>query len=165
MQVLLAEAEECKNRGNALFKQEKHVEAIEEYDKALDIAPPDANQRAIYNANKAACQLALEDYKACIECCSAALRVNPDYIKALRRRMTAHEKLDELENALADAKQVCEQATPGLKTPEGPCAVLAVNRTLYLQYFWCLQIVELDPGDKKTPQSICLLYTSPSPRD
>jgi tetratricopeptide (TPR) repeat protein len=106
LQVLLAEAEECKGRGNDLFKQERHVEAIEEYEKALDIAPPEASQRAVYNANMAACYLALEDYKACVECCSAALRVNPDYLKALRRKMTAHEKLDELENALADAKRV-----------------------------------------------------------
>ena len=111
VQVLVTEAEECKNRGNSLFKQGKHVEAIEEYDKALDIAPPDASQRAIYNANKAACQLALEDYKACVECCSAALRVNREYVKALRRRMTAHEKLDELDSALADAMRVCAHNT------------------------------------------------------
>jgi tetratricopeptide (TPR) repeat protein len=104
--VLLAEAEECKGRGNDLFKQEKHIEAIEEYNKALEIAPSNSSQRAIYNANKAACYLALEDYTACVECCSAALRVDPDYLKALRRKMTAHEKLDELENALADAKRV-----------------------------------------------------------
>jgi tetratricopeptide (TPR) repeat protein len=106
VQVLLAEAEECKSRGNDLFKQQQHAEAIEEYDKALEVAPPDASQRAIYHANKAACLLALEDYKACIGCCSEALRVNPDYLKALRRKMTAHERLDELENAWADAKRV-----------------------------------------------------------
>lgn len=106
VQVLLAQAEECKSRGNDLFKQQQLVEAIEEYDKALAIAPPDAKERAIYHANMAACHLALNDCKACIECCAAALRVNPDYLKALRRKMTAHEKLDELENALADAKRV-----------------------------------------------------------
>ena len=72
----------------------------------MDVAPPDASQRAIYFANKAACHLGLEEYKACVECCSAALRVDKEYLKALRRRMTAHERLDEVENALADAKKV-----------------------------------------------------------
>lgn len=151
VQVLLAEAEELKSRGNDLFKQEQHVEAIEEYDKALDVAPPDAIQRAIYHANKAACHLALEGYKECIDCCSAALTVNPDYLKALRRRMTAHEKLDELENALADAKRVRLPALC-LSSKEPLRQVSTLIKLHVLTYV--VQIVELDPGDSKTAQSI-----------
>lgn len=38
--------------------------------------------------------------------CSAALDLHPQYAKALLRRSTAYEKLDDLERALADAQKV-----------------------------------------------------------
>jgi len=107
LQVLLKEAEAAKASGNELFKNGEFIAAIERYDEALTIAPPQAKQRAVYFANRGACHLALQNWQGCVSSCTEALNVNPVYIKAVRRRMAAYEKLDELDRALADAKQVC----------------------------------------------------------
>jgi hypothetical protein len=50
--------------------------------------------------------MAQREYAACIASCNAALLLDAHYAKALRRRMAAHEALDQLDQALADAKQV-----------------------------------------------------------
>jgi tetratricopeptide (TPR) repeat protein len=106
MQERIAQAEAFKRTGNEFFNKGHHTEAIAQYEQALEVAPADASERAIYFANKAACHLSLEEYKSCVDSCVAALGVKPDYVKAIRRKMTAHEKLDELEHALEDAKKV-----------------------------------------------------------
>ena len=41
-----------------------------------------------------------------VEDCSAALSLQPDYVKALVRRSAAHEKLENLEQAFTDAQKV-----------------------------------------------------------
>jgi hypothetical protein len=76
------------------------------YDDAIQTAPPGAQQSAAYHGNSAACHFALEDFKACVSSCTAALAINASYTKVLKRRMNAFEKLDELENALNDARRV-----------------------------------------------------------
>lgn len=106
MQVLLNEAEACKASGNQCFKDGDYASAIQHYDKALKIAPPGVQERSVYFANSAACHLALENWSDCVNCCTEALGIDATYVKALRRRMTAFEKLDDLDRALADAKQV-----------------------------------------------------------
>lgn len=104
--MLLTKAEAAKAAGNNLFRLGDFAAAINLYEEALEIAPSDAQQRAIYLANSAACHLALDNWKECVQCCTDALAIDATYIKALRRRMNAYEKLDELDHALADGKQV-----------------------------------------------------------
>ncbi len=74
--------------------------------QAVDLAPQAAPQRAVYFSNLAAVSLQLLDYQPAVEQCNAALAVQPSYIKALVRRATALEKLDNPEQALADANKV-----------------------------------------------------------
>lgn len=38
--------------------------------------------------------------------CNQALQLQPEYVKALMRRSSAYEKLDDLEGAIADAQKV-----------------------------------------------------------
>lgn len=106
VQVLLAQAEASKSAGNELFKEGDFTAALQQYNDALEAAPTHAQQRAVYQANSAACHLALENWKECVHCCTDALAIDATYVKALRRRMTAYEKLDELDRALADATKV-----------------------------------------------------------
>lgn len=40
--------------------------------------------------------------------CTSALETQPRYVKALSRRMQAHEQLDQLSEAVADGKQLAE---------------------------------------------------------
>lgn len=69
---------------------------------ALPTAPEAAPQRAIYLANLAACSLKQSQWAEAAEACTAALDLDPGYLKALVRRSEAFERVDELEPALAD---------------------------------------------------------------
>ena len=76
---------------------------------ALDMAPESASkQRAIYFANRAACSLRVEDPAGAAHDCSAALDLDPTYVKALLRRSTALEALEDYDRAVEDAKKVLE---------------------------------------------------------
>mmetsp|Transcript_39571 Transcript_39571/g.88030 ORF Transcript_39571/g.88030 Transcript_39571/m.88030 type:complete len:249 (+) Transcript_39571:79-825(+) len=105
----LAKAEALKAEGNQLYGEGKYQEAADKYNEAIDTAPPEHKATAVYFANLAACDLKLEGHAAqAVENCSCALELDPKYSKALMRRSVAYEQLDNLDNALADAKQLLE---------------------------------------------------------
>jgi len=63
---------------------------------------------AVYYANRAATSLHLGNHEEAIEDCDIALLYNPTYIKALLRRCTAKEHIEDTEGALRDAKKAYE---------------------------------------------------------
>ena len=63
---------------------------------------------AVYYSNRAATTLHLGRYEEAIEDCDIALLYNPTYIKALMRRCTVNERIDNTEGALRDAKRAYE---------------------------------------------------------
>ncbi|XP_045453421.1 peptidyl-prolyl cis-trans isomerase D [Melitaea cinxia] len=63
------------------------------------------------NLNLAACYSKLEDYRACINCCSEVLHLDPHNEKALYRRGQANFALKNYEMALADLKHA-EKISP-----------------------------------------------------
>lgn len=67
-----------------------------------------AQERAVYHGNRAACYIKLEQWEAAVDDCTSALETQPRYVKALSRRMQAHEQLDQLSEAVADGKQLAE---------------------------------------------------------
>ena len=90
------------------------------YEEALRIAPEDAKkQRAVYYANLAACHLKTKHFEDAVQDSTAALELEPEYVKALLRRAAAYEELDDLEHALADNTKVT--ASPG---PSQICDVI-----------------------------------------
>ena len=76
------------------------------YSEALEAAPPGAKERAVYYANRAACQMKQKQWGPAAADCTRALEIDPAYVKALLRRCTVYEELDDLERALTDAKKV-----------------------------------------------------------
>ncbi|ONK61642.1 uncharacterized protein A4U43_C08F32080 [Asparagus officinalis] len=107
----LNQANESKLEGNKLFGAAKYEEALLKYEHALQIAaevPSSEEVQAICHANRGACFLKLGKYEDSIKECTKALELNPTYTKALLRRAEAHEKLDHLEEAIADMKKVTE---------------------------------------------------------
>ena len=106
VQAQLDAAQAHKEAGNALFREAAYDGALAEFSAALDAAPAGARECAVYHANSAACYMSIGKYEDCVASCSEALLVDATYEKALLRRMRASEKLDELENALKDARQV-----------------------------------------------------------
>lgn len=95
--------------------------------RAIEAAPPsDDENLAVYLGNRAACNAALGEHALVVDDCSLALEKRPDYPKVLLRRCQALEKLDKIDEALADAKKAFEldpQVSP--KLPE----------TMYEMYF------------------------------
>lgn len=105
----LQRAEELKQQGNALYSKGDTDAAAAAYAEAVYLVPPGSPMSAVLHANLAACQLKQETYQAAVQSSTAALKANPDYLKALMRRSMAYEKLDDLDRALQDAKQVAEK--------------------------------------------------------
>ncbi len=114
-QALIDEAEVIKTEGNAMFVSGSYQDAIDKYNDAIQTAPEQAPQQAVYFANIAACHVKLGNHSDAIKACTEALAVDPAYVKALARRSAAYEATNELERALADAKQVSCPILPYLR--------------------------------------------------
>ena len=70
---------------------------------------------AVYYCNRAACLVHLGKDQEAVDDCTVALKLKPGYLKALLRRAQACERLDKLEDALRDYKEIVAQE-PGNRT-------------------------------------------------
>lgn len=107
--ALQARLEECmdkKNKGNDFYKQGDFVTAVEFYTEAISLCPKGRPELSSFYGNRAACYTRLEEHEKCIEDCTKALAIEPGYVKVLHRRAAAHERLDQLQEALDDFKEV-----------------------------------------------------------
>ncbi|EGZ24634.1 hypothetical protein PHYSODRAFT_460986, partial [Phytophthora sojae] len=98
-------ASAAKELGNKFFSRGSFLDAIECYTTALKLCPAEdeyAYNRAVYFSNRAACLLRLGRTEESVDDCTQAVTLSPTYVKALLRRAEALEKLDKLEEALAD---------------------------------------------------------------
>ena len=96
------EARRAKERGNKRFAGRQYEMAIAEYTKAIDLGDPTDPEVAKYYGNRAQCHACLEQHAHAESDCDAALKCDPSYVKALARRATAREKLDNTDGALVD---------------------------------------------------------------
>lgn len=170
----LAESEQLKAEGNRLYAAGDYDNALQCYWQALDAAPPEAEQRAVYYANASACYIKRGDWQLAVEQCTQALRIDEAYVKALQRRSMALRELDDLEHALTDARKartvsLCGCLCVCLYVSVGACSALS-GHSLLLDPFsaptctpihhilavnWphitttpcCHQVLELTPGD------------------
>lgn len=118
------ESLELKKKGNSYFADEKYVEAIKEYTKALNICPLSfSNERSILYANRAACRARLNEKEEAILDCNKALELNPNYMKALLRRAQLYKTTEKLDEALSDYQRVL-QLDPNVLEARQACAVL-----------------------------------------
>ncbi|KAI1786100.1 TPR-like protein [Ganoderma leucocontextum] len=90
-------ADELKNEGNDLFRQEEWAEAAEKYRAAALLGGP----QPVYLSNLAACLLKLDLWDLADSAGTRALIHDPKHVKALYRRAHARRKLDRLKAALA----------------------------------------------------------------
>jgi mitochondrial import receptor subunit TOM70 len=102
-----------KTAGNTTYAERNFQEAIDLYTKAI-MCHPDP----VFYSNRAACTSlfyaflttgysALKQFDKTIEDASAALALNPDYSKALRRRAHAYEETHQDAEALSDWTATC----------------------------------------------------------
>ncbi|XP_065861976.1 TPR repeat-containing thioredoxin TTL1 [Euphorbia lathyris] len=85
-------------RGNDLFKSERFTEACSAYGEGLKIDPTNA----VLYCNRAACWFKLGQWEMSIDDCNHALRMQPNYTKALLRRAASNSKLERWADAVKD---------------------------------------------------------------
>ncbi|XP_074530060.1 peptidyl-prolyl cis-trans isomerase D [Halichoeres trimaculatus] len=114
---VLSVAEDLKNIGNSLFKNQNWEGAISKYSKALrylevsgEQLQEEAQQKLEPVAlscflNTAACKLKLQLWQDALESCSEALELDPANTKALFRRAQAWQGLKDYSQAMADLRK------------------------------------------------------------
>ncbi|KIX00621.1 uncharacterized protein Z518_09686 [Rhinocladiella mackenziei CBS 650.93] len=95
-------AGKLKAAGNKAYGSKDYNKAIELYGKAI-LCKPDP----VYYSNRAACYNALSDWDKVLEDTTAAISMNPEYVKALNRRAHAYEHLGMFSEALLDYTASC----------------------------------------------------------
>jgi tetratricopeptide (TPR) repeat protein len=106
-------AEEAKVIGNSLFGQGKYEQAAAFYSRAIDLSQGNSGEKANYFANRAACHQQTHSYKAVIQDCNEALKIDANHVKALFRRAIAYEGLEKWQAALDDYNLV-QRLSPGM---------------------------------------------------
>jgi DnaJ family protein C protein 7 len=82
----------ARTQGNDLFKAGKFAEASIAYGEGLKYDP----SNSVLYCNRAACWLKLGRWVKAVEDCNEALRVQPNYTKALLRRAASYAKVRNL---------------------------------------------------------------------
>lgn len=103
---MAARAKELKEEGNRRFQKKEYASAMDQYELALKLTPPDHPDRAIFHSNRAACLMQMKplQYDAAIGECSLALQAHPGFPRALLRRARAFEATGKLDLALQDVE-------------------------------------------------------------
>ena len=95
-------AAKLKAAGNKAYGSKDYNRAIELYGKAI-LCKPDP----VFYSNRAACYSALSNWEKVIEDTTAALALDPEYVKALNRRANAYEQSGQNNEALLDYTASC----------------------------------------------------------
>ncbi|KAI9098268.1 import receptor [Phlyctochytrium arcticum] len=96
-------AKQAKVLGNKYYAEKGYDEALKLYSQAITLSPNDA----VFYSNRAACYANLNNYDAVLEDCTAALKLDSTYVKALNRRAQAYEHTEDWTAALNDYTVMC----------------------------------------------------------
>lgn len=95
-------AAKLKQAGNEAYGSKSYEKAIDLYTKAIL-----CKKDPIYYSNRSACWNSLGEWQKVIEDTSAAIALDPEYVKALNRRANAFEQLNQYSEALLDFTASC----------------------------------------------------------
>ncbi|ONK81128.1 uncharacterized protein A4U43_C01F25600 [Asparagus officinalis] len=95
-------------QGNELFNQGKFAEACIAYGEGLMYDP----SNSVLYCNRAACRSKLGQWERSIDDCNEALKIKPNYTKALLRRAESYEKLERWAESVRDY-EVLKNELPG----------------------------------------------------
>ena len=100
--------ETIKEKANALFKEKKYEEAIEEYGRVLEFDPSNNKFNSIIYANRALCYQNLNKYKEALKDSNLSLKANPFYARGYVKRAHVYEKLNMFDEAKFDYQKAKE---------------------------------------------------------
>lgn len=95
-------AGKLKQAGNKAYGDKAYNKAIDLYSKAI-LCKVDP----VFYSNRAACHSALSEWDQVIEDTTAAINLDPEYVKAINRRATAYEHQKKYSEALLDFTASC----------------------------------------------------------
>ncbi|TGZ76554.1 mitochondrial precursor protein [Ascodesmis nigricans] len=95
-------AAKLKAAGNEAYGQKNYQKAIDLYTKAIL-----CKKDPIYYSNRSACWNALSEWEKVVDDTTAAIALDPEYVKALNRRASAYEQLEKYSEALLDFTASC----------------------------------------------------------
>lgn len=105
----LKEAQESKQSGNSLFKEENYIEALDLYTKAIRTCPISYEKdRSIFYSNRSLCFFKMKELEKCVADCTKSIELDPTFNKPLLRRAECFESLDKLDEALVDYKKMMD---------------------------------------------------------
>eukprot|EP01028_Stygiella_incarcerata_P005487 TRINITY_DN2310_c1_g1_i1.p1 TRINITY_DN2310_c1_g1~~TRINITY_DN2310_c1_g1_i1.p1 ORF type:complete len:343 (-),score=119.12 TRINITY_DN2310_c1_g1_i1:87-1115(-) len=89
-------AEAFKEKGNALFKEEKFKQSVVMYSKALRMNPPDMH---VYLSNRSAALLKCDRHHLALEDAEECIRLQPTWVKGYFRKIAALLSMEEYQKA------------------------------------------------------------------
>ena len=95
-------AARLKAAGNKAYGNQDYPRAIELYSKAIL-----CKRDPIFFSNRSACYNALGNWRKVVDDTTAAISMDPEYVKALNRRANAFEQLEKYSEALLDFTASC----------------------------------------------------------
>ncbi|KAF5657432.1 mitochondrial import receptor subunit tom-70 [Fusarium circinatum] len=95
-------AAKLKQAGNKAYGDKSYNKAIDLYSKAI-LCKADP----VFYSNRAACHSAMSEWDQVIEDTTAAINMDPEYVKAINRRATAYEHQKKYSEALLDFTASC----------------------------------------------------------
>lgn len=98
-----------KEEGNTAFKARDYPRAIELWSQALEVDPTNKDMNSKILQNRAQAYINQKEYDSAIKDCTEALRLDPDYVKALKVRAKAYGAAEQWEEAGRDYKAVAEK--------------------------------------------------------
>lgn len=114
-------AKKAKELGNKRFAGKQYEKAIEEYTKAIELAPdPKHKEVSVFYGNRSQCFAMLDDHVRAEEDSGMAVSIDPKYVKAICRRAMARESQGKLEEAFQDLTAACLLSNFEVSLPPSP---------------------------------------------
>ncbi|KAJ3898725.1 ADP/ATP carrier receptor [Lentinula edodes] len=149
-----------KAQGNDAYKSRDFATAAKLYSRAIETTP---KAEPVFYSNRAACymNMAPPKYELVVQDCDEAIKLDPNYVKALNRRAMAFEALEQYSEALRDFT-----ATTVLEKFTNQATPLAVERVLKTMSPKNAQDILKSRGPKLPPATFISAYFAAfRPRD
>ncbi|KAJ3890111.1 ADP/ATP carrier receptor [Lentinula edodes] len=149
-----------KAQGNDAYKSRDFATAAKLYSRAIETTP---KAEPVFYSNRAACymNMAPPKYELVVQDCDEAIKLDPNYVKALNRRAMAFEALEQYSEALRDFT-----ATTVLEKFTNQATPLAVERVLKTMSTKNAQDILKSRGPKLPPATFISAYFAAfRPRD
>lgn len=132
--------ESMKTEGNALFSSKKWLEAIDAYGRALEVEPENSRVNAIIYCNRAAAYKEEGLMKEAVQDCTAAINIDPSYVKAYQRRARCHQATEDHSKAVQDFEWVKENTNTREAAAELREAKILLKRSKRKDYYKLLGV-------------------------